>query len=226
MKIGICGGTFDPIHVGHLLVGEYAADMLGLDKVFFIPAKAPPHKIENRITDAGHRLQMVRLAIGNNDRFDVSDVEIHRTGPSYTVDTLEYFTNRFSGSELFFLMGQDAFNEIEAWRRFGELPKLARLVVVTRPGTDEPDHEKLPEPIRSFIHPVAVHLDAAGIDRSISMPECWRICFMKIPALNISASEIRTRSAAGRSIRYLVVDPVREYIRKNGLYRDGNGDTR
>ncbi len=218
MNIGICGGTFDPIHLGHLLIGEQVGTVLNLQKVIYIPAKMPPHKLDNRITPCKHRLAMLRIATDGNEKFDVSDLELLRSGPSYTVTTLEYFKERWPDSSLFFLMGQDTFNEIETWHRFEDIFRLSRIVVVNRPGSIALQKDQFSHVVQDYIRNGMIEFNAVESDQAL-LDRDWRICGFAISALDISASEIRKRVEKGRSIRYLVPEPVRGYIEDNRLYR-------
>jgi nicotinate-nucleotide adenylyltransferase len=134
MKIGILGGTFDPIHYGHLILGEQVLGQLGLDKVIFVPTYLPPHKSEKGILSAKHRLKMIELAVKWNKHFVVSDIEMRRKGKSYTVDTLRAIKSKFSGARLFFICGSDLVKEIPTWKNVDEIYSLAKFVLAKRPG--------------------------------------------------------------------------------------------
>jgi nicotinate-nucleotide adenylyltransferase len=188
MEIGVFGGTFDPIHLGHLSVASDVHASLGLDRTLLVPSAVPPHK-EAVGTRAALRLEMVRAAIRGDDRFAADDLELRRPGPSYTVDTLTELADRFPHARLSFLIGADALREFPTWRAPEDVARLARLVVFSRHG-DAP----LPE--------VGVAFTAVAVAR-----------------LDISATDLRERVRAGRPIRYLVPDPVREIIERESLYR-------
>jgi len=134
MKIGILGGTFDPVHYGHLILGEQVQGQLGLDKVIFVPTYQPPHKDGRRILVARHRLRMAQLAVRRNRHLAVSDIEVRRRGTSYTVDTLRAIKKRYPGAQLYFICGSDLVNEIPTWKDVGEVHRLARFVLAKRPG--------------------------------------------------------------------------------------------
>lgn len=193
------GGTFDPIHHGHLLAAESAREAFGLSKVVFVPAARPPHKAEKDLTPARHRLAMALLATLSNPHFSVSDLEVNRAGPSFTVDTLAEFHRLFPRHALHFITGADAILEITAWRDWVGMLRLARFIAVARPGYPsgrlEPLRSSLPADLRSRIH------------------------YLEIPGLSISSSEIRERVRAGGTIRYLLPESVERYIAKEGLYR-------
>ena len=196
MRIGVFGGTFDPIHMGHLIVAEDARAALELDKVLFIPAGQPWFKSYRQITDAHHRLAMVRLAVEGNPSFDVTDIEITRTGPSYTVDTLAELREQHPDAEFIVILGVDALREIDRWHQPRKLFELASVVGMARPGT-------------------AINLSVLheAIPGSSS-----RIRLLDSALMDISGTDIRRRVADVRSIRYRVPAAVERYIRENGLY--------
>jgi nicotinate-nucleotide adenylyltransferase len=203
-SIGVFGGTFDPIHVAHLAVAEEAAETLGLERLLFIPAGEPPHKPGRDITPAEHRLAMVELAIAGNDRFAVDRLEIERTGPSYTVETLEALAAGVAAGtapDLTLILSADAFLGLMTWREPRRILELARIVVAPRDGYPDagPDFLAGELPDRP---------DLAG-----------RATFLDSPRLRLSASELRARAAAGRSLRYLVPDAVAAYIGDHALYQ-------
>lgn len=199
-KIGIMGGTFDPIHYGHLVAAEGARHHLGLDTVVFIPAARPPHKGMREITDPVHRLNMAVLATGSNVNFEVSDIEIKRKGPSYTIDTVRYFHQSWPDSTIYFITGADAVLEILTWHRVQELLDLCFFVAATRPGYRL---ENLAGSLKG--------LPAGYIDK---------ISTMEVPALAISSTDIRDRVGKGKPIKYLLPEEVENYIYEKGLYRD------
>jgi nicotinate-nucleotide adenylyltransferase len=189
VRLGLLGGTFDPPHLGHLIVASAAFESLELDRILFIPAAAPPHKLGSVVASAEQRLEMVRRAITGDPRFAVDDLELRRPGASYTVDTLRALREREPGVELFFLVGADQVRELHTWRDPEEVSRLACLAVLSRGG------DQIPSAGRYRTLPVAV------------------------PRIDIAATEIRRKVAAGESIRYLVPEAVREYIEGEGLYR-------
>ena len=202
-SLGVFGGTFDPIHLAHLAVAQEAAEALGLERVVFIPAGQPPHKPDRAITSAEHRLAMVELAIGGNDRFAVDCLELDREGPSYTVDTLEalHASRAAPGipADLVLVVSAEAFLGLMTWRSPRRILELARIVVAPRDG-----------------------YPAAGPDfLEAYLPDlAYRATFLDSPRLRLSASELRARAAAGRSLRYLVPDAVAAYIDDHALYRN------
>ena len=188
-RIGVLGGTFDPPHVGHLIVAADVCAALELDRLLLIPSASPPHKQGQVRATAEQRLAMVRAAVAGDDRFEVDDIELRRSGASYTVDTLRELRSRHPRAELFFVIGMDQYRDLHTWREPEEVARLARLAVVSRDG-DTPDGEN-PIPV----HPISV------------------------TRIDLSATDIRRRIHAGESIRYFVPDPVRELIERDGLYK-------
>lgn len=204
--LGVFGGTFDPIHVAHLAVAEAARDALGLERVLFIPNRQPPHKPDQRVTPAADRLAMVRAAIADNPAFDVSTVEIDRQGPSYTSDTLEALRaerlaagGSSASGELALILSVEALAGLATWHEPARVLALATLVVAPRDGF--PD-----------VGPEAIARLVPGADA--------RVVTLDGPRMRLSASEIRARAAAGRSLRYLVPDAVAAYIGDHDLYTE------
>ena len=196
--LGVFGGTFDPIHVAHLAVAEAARDALGLERVLFIPAGEPPHKRDRPITPAVHRLAMVEAAIADNPGFATSRIEIDRAGPSYSVETLAALSTG-TAQRLAFIVSAEAYAELPTWHQPERLLELATLVVAPRDG-----------------FPGA---DSASLGRAFPTIAA-RVVFLDGPRMRLSASEIRARAAAGRSLRYLVPDAVAAYIGDHALYQD------
>ena len=195
--VGILGGTFDPVHIAHLAIAEEAREAMGLAKVLFIPAALPPHKVDRPVSDPEHRMAMVELAIADNPAFEASRIELGRTGPSYTVDTLEALAA--DGADPVLILSAEAFRELRTWHRPERILELARLAVVPRDG--------FPDANRSYL---AEHLP--GFED--------RATFLIGPRLRLSASVLRDRAANGRSLRYLVPDAVAAYIGDHALYSD------
>jgi nicotinate-nucleotide adenylyltransferase len=196
----VFGGTFDPIHIGHLAVAEEAAEAVGLERVLFVPAARPPHKPGVEFASAEDRLAMVQLAIADNRRFAASRVEIDRAGPSYTADTLADLAGS-GGDTLSLILSADAFAGLPTWHEPRRVLSLARLVVVPRDGSE----------------------DASAASLSAWFPDlpdaATEAIFLDGPRLHLSASTLRARAAAGRSLRYLVPDAVRAHIEDHALYR-------
>ena len=195
------GGTFDPIHIGHLAIAEEARVRLSLDEVLFVPARVSPLKLGNTHATGDDRYRMVELAIADNASFRVSRMELDRQGPSYTVDTLEALHDAYGSVEPYFVLGMDSLETLTHWRRPDDIVRLARLVVVSRPGF-EVDWEALERAI-------------PGLSRAIEVIDTLR--------LDISSTELRERVRQGMPIRYLVPAPVEAYIREHRLYaREGD----
>ncbi len=212
MRIGILGGTFNPIHLAHLRLAEEAREACALDRVLFIPAAAPPHKNVAEETSFRHRLAMTELATADHPAFAVSDLESRRAGKSYSVHTLEILRRERPGDAFFFLVGMDSFRDIASWYEYGRLFELTHLVVAARPGSDVDDPlALLPVAIRSdFCY------DAAA--RTLRHRAGTAVFFLSETRLDISSTRIRELVAAGRSIRYLVPAPVEDYIMRHRLY--------
>jgi nicotinate-nucleotide adenylyltransferase len=185
--IGLFGGSFDPIHHGHLIVAQTAVEALGLDELRFVPAREQPFKVGRHGATAEDRARMISLAIAGQPRFVLERIELDRPGPSYTVDTLRELHRREPHRSFAILVGADAARELILWREAEALPALAQIVLVARPGLTLPDLR-------------------------------WPVGVITVPAIEISATAVRGRVAAGHSIRYWVPDSVAEFIRTNGLY--------
>ncbi len=212
-SIGILGGTFDPIHVGHLRMAEALRDLFALRRFVFIPSAVPPHKPAERLSPTGDRYEMVKLATADNPSFEVSDLELRRGGTSYSVQTLEALREEFGGAaDIFFTMGDDAFAEIETWKDWRRIFTLVHLVVVARPGPGKSFPERLlpVEAREAFCY--------SPDDDSYGHSSGRKVFFRDIGALQVSSTAIREMVRAGRSIRYLVPDAVREYIERHHLY--------
>lgn len=198
-RVAIFGGTFDPIHLGHLAAVQDAADALSVDRVLFVPNSRPPHKTTVPVSAAEDRVEMVRLSISDNERFELSLVEFERDGPSYMLDTLRVVRTRLGpDSELFFLAGCDALPQLHTWHRPQELLDEFRVVIMDRPTTSEVSWAQIE---RGF----------PAIRRQVEI--------VHVAQLDISGDDIRRRVSTGGSIRYLVVPAVARYIVDHGLYR-------
>jgi nicotinate-nucleotide adenylyltransferase len=212
MRVGLFGGTFNPIHLGHLRGAEEIRETFDLGKVIFIPAAIPPHKVIGGMMDASHRLEMVRLAVSTNPYFSVSDIELKRSGKSYSIDTIRHFRETHQGP-LFFILGRDAFLEIETWKEFKTLFSQCHFIVMARPGSQEKDHgSALPgglTPYFKYNPATGAWVHASG--NSLFLKE--------IAFLDISSTRVRLLMERGESIRYLVPTEVEAYIREKGLYR-------
>lgn len=198
IKIGIMGGTFDPIHYGHLLAADEAHAAFGLSEVIFIPSGHPPHKANKKLTSPEDRYLMTELATVDCPYFRVSRVEIDRQGSSYTIDTLRALRAmpEYAGAQFYFITGLDAVLDIVSWKNPEEIMRLCRFVAVSRYGYSPKKMEELPEELRTKIIP------------------------LEIPLLAISSTELRERARNGRSIRFMVPPAVEKFIRKKSLYRN------
>jgi nicotinate-nucleotide adenylyltransferase len=196
MRLGVFGGSFDPIHFGHLRMAEAVRERFGLDRVLFIPNAVSPFKTDISVTAGAVRAELLQLATRDNPYFQVWTGELDRPGPSYTVDTLRRLDAENPGADLYFLTGSDAVRDLMKWREPKSLVQLAHFIAVIRPGVSEDDvRGALPDDLEA------------------------RIAFLALPGLDISATEIRARVAVGHSIRYLVPPEVIDAIARHGLYR-------
>lgn len=198
MKIGVLGGTFDPVHNGHLGIAGSACRQLGLTRVLFVPAREPWLKGGRGIAPSRHRVEMIKLAIVSDKRYNISQVDLEREGPSYTVDTLSDLMREFGpATDLYFILGMDALEGLAGWNEPGRIVEMCHLVVARRPGVDMVDLKALEERLPGISEKVVV------IDSEL---------------YNINSTDIRRRVAAGISIEGLAPDAVARYIRENGLY--------
>lgn len=213
MKIALMGGTFNPIHLGHLRVAEEVRERLGLDKVLFMPTFLPPHKADEMVIPAAMRLEMVRAAIEGNRFFEASDMEVKRGGRSFTVETLREMKSMDPSVEITLIIGNDSFNEITTWCEYEALFDLAGFAVVARPGyAVKKPGEVLPVELAAKFW----YDPQAGSYRNSSGNS---LTYLSATLLEISSSDIRARVKDGLSIRYLLPEPVAEYIAKKGLYK-------
>ncbi len=196
MRLGVFGGTFDPVHLGHLVLADRAREQLGLDKVLWLPAGDPWRKADRQVAATEHRVEMVRRAIDGSGEFELSTLEIEREGETYTVETLAVLKERYPEGDLFFLLGQDALADVPNWHDPERLIALASLAVAAR-GEER----------RS---PAALDRLVPGLS--------GRVTWIEMPHLEISATELRRRAAAGQSLRYVTPDAVGDYIREQRLY--------
>lgn len=197
-RIGLLGGTFDPVHLGHLIVGEEAAGHLELDRVLFVPSRHPWRKAGRDIAPEADRVAMVELAVAGNPRFGVSRVDLEREGPTYSVDTVADIRREAPDANLYFIIGYDALLDLPNWRSPERLAAAVNLVAMVRPG---------------------YRIDWGAVSRAIP-GAAERITVLQMPVIGISSSEVRRRVADGDSVRYWVPDAVAAYIAGHGLYRD------
>lgn len=212
MKLGILGGTFDPIHFGHLRTAEEMCQELDLEKVYLIPSASPPHKNNDPIVSFQHRLNMVRIAVEDTPLLEALDLEGNRPGLSYSIETLQEIHDMFDPApELFFILGTDAFLEIETWKEYRKLFDYAHFVVIQRAGHEEkrftPFLEKIREDVATTGDP-NVYTTSSGMTIMITASTF----------LEISSTRIRQMLVTGKSVRFLLPETVREYIMQNGLY--------
>ena len=198
MRVGVLGGTFDPVHLAHLIIGEEARIQLELERVLFMPAGQPWLKAGQALSPGADRLRMVELAVEGNPHFQVCCHEVNRDGPTYTVDTLEELHQELGADcEIFFIIGQDALEQFHRWKEPARLLQLCRLVVAPRPGHDDFDRKAWQRLFSDADEPA----------------------FLAAPSIDISGTEIRRRAAAGGTLRYLVPDAVADYIKRRRLYQ-------
>ena len=203
MRLGIFGGSFDPVHYGHLILAELCRERCRLDQVWFMPAATPPHKRQKRMAEPRERVEMLELAIGGHSAFRVSSHEIDRGGLSYTVDTLRQIHVERPDDELFFLLGGDSLHDLASWREPSEICGLATLVAVRRAGSPEPDFGSLsPFVARDRLRQMEEHV-------------------VDMPRIDLASRDLRRRVATERSIRYQTPRAVERYIETAGLYRTG-----
>ena len=200
-KVGLLGGSFDPVHIGHLILAEEALAQLGLERVLFVPGRRPPHKLGKQLALAHDRLRMVELAIEGNPAFKASDVELRRDGPSYSLVTVEQLRKEHPDWDIFFLIGADTLPELPTWFKVAELAALCKFATFSRPGQSLGNVA----PLRGVLS-----------DEQIAAIEGRCV---EGPLIGVSSTDVRRRVHDGRSIRYLVPDAVRDYIVEQGLYR-------
>jgi nicotinate-nucleotide adenylyltransferase len=199
-KIGIMGGTFNPIHCGHLIIAEAVRESFCLDKVLFIPLGQPPHKPDTEVIDGEHRYEMVRRAIASNHYFEASRVEIDREGFTFTVNTLQILRDEYGpDARLFFIVGADVIPELTTWKDFKNVFQLCEFITVLRPGYNK----------------MIFEADIEQLKKDYEI----KLVSIKAPLIDISSRDIRERCSKGKSIKYLVTENVEEYITAAGLYR-------
>ncbi len=196
LRLGVFGGTFDPPHIGHMVLAEQAREQLGLQRVLWVPSGNPWRKAARPVTAAADRLEMARLATSGHRAFRVWTGEVSREGPSYTVDTIEELSEKYAGSELYLLLGGDALEDLPNWRRPARIIALARLAVAVRGNT---------------------RLGKRSLERLLPGLS-KRVDRLSIPRIDVSSTDLRARAASAASLRYLVLDPVLRFIRERKLY--------
>lgn len=221
MRIGLFGGTFNPIHFGHLRAAVEIRERFGLDKVYLIPAAIPPHKVQTGVASPEDRLEMISRAVGKHPDFVVSDVELRRTGPSYTIDTLSHFADMLPATDpRYLIVGLDAFLEFHTWKDFMGILVQIPLIVMGRPGAY--DRRQFSDTLPAVTDYLDVLAPGYEYDRRQSVfvhPEFQPVYLINITSLDISSSDIRSLVRKGRSIRFLVPKAVSEFITEKGLYQ-------
>ncbi len=213
MRIGLFGGTFNPIHLGHLRSAEEVREAFTLDRIYFVPAAQPPHKGGRDLAPATHRLRMVELAVADNPCFSASAVELERLGTSYSVDTIRHFLAVFQPASLLFIVGIDAFRELATWKDYAVIPTLCDLLVTSRPGTLTPSPAQLlPVALKALFW----YDPTTNVYRHTSG---HFLILQEIAGLDIAASTIRGKVRQGKSVRYLVPPAVEAYITHHALYQ-------
>ena len=212
-RLGILGGTFDPIHYGHLRLAEEVGETLNLEHIYLIPAALPPHKGRRSVSAFEHRLEMTRVASAESPRLKVLDIEARRQGFSYSIETLKIFHAMYPPDlDLHFVLGMDAFLEIETWKDFRNLFNYAHFVVIQRPGFPS-------DILGSFLPTLGVSFEKKDPANRFVAPSGYEVIPMEATLMDISSTKIREKVADGKSIRFLVPEAVRCYIKNNSLYR-------
>ncbi len=219
-RVGVFGGTFDPPHLGHLILAEEIREAFGLAEVYFMPCNEPPHKDREDLTDAKHRFAMVVAATLHNPAFVASPIEVNRPGKSFSIDTVrELHETMGDDTEIVFVTGIDAFLEVETWEEYEQFLDLCHVIVVSRPGHGFEDVAKLPD----WIAGRTIDLRDTQGSPADQFPAEGRCIFLSDAVhIDISSTHVRERIAAGSSVRYKVPAEVERYIRANGLYRSGD----
>jgi nicotinate-nucleotide adenylyltransferase len=213
LRLGILGGTFDPIHFGHLRLAEEMYEEFALSKVLLVPCAQPPHKDETVITPFSERLEMVNIAVSYSSYLEASDIEGRRKGPSYSIETINIIKNHYrTDLNLYFILGIDTFRDIKSWKDYKELFKLTSFVVIDRPGIQR-------DKINSFIESLGLDFKIGDAEGVFMNRSGCSIYFKRTTLMDISSTKIRQNIRSGKSINYLVPDRVKEYITRKGLYK-------
>ncbi len=215
MRLGIFGGTFNPIHMGHLITAEHVREAFDIDRLIFVPSARPPHKPSPELIDGVHRLEMARLAVADHPRFDVSPIEHERSGRSYSVETVEAFHQEWGGeATLFFVLGIDAFLEMATWREPERLFALCNFVITSRAGFPFDQARQVLSDILGITPPAEA--------QHVALPQGRTLWFHSVLPIGISSTLIRDRLQRRRSVKYLLPGPVESYILSHHLYSDSN----
>jgi nicotinate-nucleotide adenylyltransferase len=220
MRIGLFGGTFNPIHIGHLRAALEVKEGFSLDEVVLIPAALPPHKAAGDVADAADRLHMLNLALEHDADIRISDVELKRAGPSYTIDTVEHFKRVFSDpSQIYLIMGMDAFLEFDSWKSFDELLRRTPFIIISRPNTGFSSDDSGRKSIGRFLNAkISDDYAFSESQKCFRSTEMQPVFIYHVTGLDISATRVRHLIGEGRSIRHLVPPAVANYIDAKGLY--------
>lgn len=211
MGIGIFGGTFDPVHIGHLRAAEEVREVFALDRIYFIPGHIPPHKRDIRVSSAEERVAMLRMAVRGNLNLRVSDTEIRRGGVSYSIDTVKTYEKRYG--DIYFLVGMDAFAEIETWRQYEQIFNHTNIVVMVRPEPGRPSRGvSFPERVRGSV----TEIDGTTFEHISGK----RIYLYRVTQMDVSSTRIRETAKKGLSVKYLIPAPVERYIKTRGMYKN------
>ncbi len=215
--IGLFGGTFNPVHFGHLRPAQEVLEYFALDKIIFIPSALPPHKNSTYLTDAKDRLEMIRLAIQDCPQFEVSDVEIRRCGHSYTIDTVRYFKSLLSYSKLYFIIGTDAFWDIDSWKAYQELFSLISFIVMARPGSSyNTDGKAIEKYLKTRISEGYFFSES---ENACIHPEKQAVFGSSVSFMDISSTMIRNLISQNKSVRFLMPGSVEKFIELRGLFK-------
>ena len=213
MRLGLFGGTFNPIHGGHLKAAEEIIEKIKLDKICFIPSNIPPHKEENELASSNHRFKMVELAISDNNNFCISDYEILKKKKCYTIDTLKHFKEKYRSDDIFFIVGHDIFNTIGTWKKYENIFELSNFIVISRPGISD-DNDQLPLAIKDDFRYYKEESEIKFYKHKSSN----LLIKTHIKGLEVSSSHIRELIKSNKPIKKLVLPPVEQYILNNNLY--------
>jgi len=213
LYIGLYGGTFNPIHIGHLRTAEEIRERFKMKEVVFIPSANPPHKDCKDLVDPMHRLKMASLAVTGNPCFTVSEVEVHRRGKSYSIDTIRQIKEQAPDDQFAFIMGLDAFLEIDTWHKYAEILAECDFIVTSRPGPPKVSlKNSIPEKVRA-------DFKRKGSGREFMHASGTRLVFTDVTDINLSATAIREMVRTGRSVRYLMPRRIMDYVQEHGLYK-------
>ena len=214
-KIGLFGGSFNPVHIGHLRAAEEIKELLKLDKIIYIPTSVHPLKKSRNIPDGKKRYQMLKLAVSGNPDFEVSDIELKRKGPSYTIDTLKYFSKRYKRKEFYFILGTENLSNIDEWKHYHELFQYSNFAVMKRPGVKFIKGKSIfPSPLRRMFK----FIESTDSIEAYEHKSSKKLIFVNIRGIRISSTRVRKLIKDKKSIRYFVPNNLNTYILKNKLY--------